>query len=48
MQDGEGDDEIKDEIPELMKAKAIMPSSSKCKGQGDGSTIYSEVSGLVS
>jgi hypothetical protein len=48
MQDNEGKDEVEDEVPELMKVEAIAPSSSKHKGQGDGSAVYAEVSGPVS
>jgi hypothetical protein len=48
MQDDEGEDEVEVEILESMKVKVIMPSSSKHKGRGDGSTIYAEVSGPVS
>jgi hypothetical protein len=31
-QDDEGEDEIEDKVPELMRVKAIVLSSSKCKG----------------
>jgi hypothetical protein len=47
-QDDEGEDEVEEEVPESMKVKAVVPSSSKCKGRGDGSVVYAEVSGLVS
>jgi hypothetical protein len=48
MQDDEGEDKVKEEVPESTRVKAITPSSSKCKGQGDGSAVYAEVSGPVS
>jgi hypothetical protein len=31
-QDNEGEDEVEDKVPELMKVKVIVPLSSKCKG----------------
>jgi hypothetical protein len=48
MQDDEGEDEIEEEVLELKRVKAIAPSSSKHKGQGDESTVYAEASGPVS
>jgi hypothetical protein len=42
------DDEGEDNILESMNVKVIVPSSSKHKGWGDGSAIYTEVSGPVS
>jgi hypothetical protein len=47
-QDDKRKDEGEEEVPESTKVKVIMPSSSKHKGQGDGSAIYAEVLSLVS
>jgi hypothetical protein len=48
-QDDKGEDEVEDDIPELIKTKAIsLPLSSKCKGRKDRSAMYSEGSGPMS
>jgi hypothetical protein len=47
-QGNEGEDEVEDEVPELMKVKAIVLSSFEHKGRGDRGAIYAVVSGLMS